>query len=192
MPDSTSECSIPEKRQPLLHLNTRFQTTLLLGAIILFSLLWRTWHLPNEVAWYDEIVSLRVLDSTNVADYWRKQSVSDPYSPVGPVYFTLEYFWSRFTSSSVLAVRTLSVIFGMLALAVVYMLAERLYGKEAGLVATLCFGLALPHVYFSQEIHMAVFSYLMTCYRIHHFAFLLGEFLTTLNIFLRWGGSHLS
>ncbi|HIJ75072.1 MAG TPA: hypothetical protein HPP83_13330 [Candidatus Hydrogenedentes bacterium] len=159
-----------KRRLPFLALDSRFQTILYLAAIILFGLLLRIWHLPNEVAWYDEVVSLRVLDSTDIVEYWQRQSVSDPYSLVAPIYFTLGYFWGRLTSPSVLAARTLSVILGVLAMAAVYALAERLYGKAAGLVAAFCFGVALPHVYFSQEIRM--YSLIALLIAVTNYAFL--------------------
>jgi len=121
-----------------------------LGVIVLVGLLLRVYQLPNESAWADELYAVRPLGAPTLAEYIRLERAGD--TPMTPVYFTLAYYWSRLSSETVLSMRILSVLFGMLSLPLTFLVGRRLYGTHAGLIAALAHALSLTHIYQSQEI----------------------------------------
>lgn len=121
---------------------------------LLIALALRVATIGGESAWYDEVISLRVLDAPSLATFWAALAVSDPPVTVAPVYFTLEYYWGRVFGTGVLTMRMLSVVMGLAAMALLWRLGRRLAGPSAALVAALLFALSLSQIYYSQEIRM--------------------------------------
>lgn len=131
-----------------------------LAAIILLALLLRTWQLANESPWWDEIVTLEILDAPSVVEFVQLERAADP--PMTPGYFVLAYYWSRLAGASTIAMRWLSVLLGLVALPLTYVLARRLYNPTAGLIAAFAHAAALPHVYYSQEVRVYTLVTLLT------------------------------
>ena len=131
-----------------------------LAAIILVALLLRTWQLTNESPWWDEIVTLKILDAPSVVEFVQLERAADP--PMTPGYFALAYYWSRLAGTSTIAMRWLSVLLGLLALPLTYVLARRLYNPTAALIAAAAHAAALPHVYYSQEVRVYALVTLLT------------------------------
>jgi len=105
--------------------------------------------LGDESAWGDEIFTLRHLDAPNLVEFLRR---AHGESPVPPLYMILEYGWSRVFGTSVPAIRSLSVVLGMVGLAALYGLTRMLAGWRAAVVATVWATFTFWHVYHSQEI----------------------------------------
>ncbi len=110
--------------------------------------------LAAESAWFDEVLSLRPQSANSLVEYWETMARQDPPATVAPVYFTLEYFWTRIAGDSVFAVRLLSVMLSVLAIPLVYIAGRRLYEPFAGGVAALCLAMSLVHIFYGQEIRM--------------------------------------
>jgi uncharacterized membrane protein len=125
----------------------------LLGVLAL-GLFLRVACIGAESLWYDEVISLRVLNAPNLVEFWRKLAISDPPVVVAPVYFTLEYFWGRIVGSGVVAVRMLSVCFSMAAHIVLWRIGRRVAGPAAGIIAALLFAVSLPQLFYALEIRM--------------------------------------
>jgi len=116
-----------------------------LAAVVLVALLLRTWQLANESPWWDEIVTLEILDAPSVVEFVQLEWAADP--PMTPGYFVLAYYWSRLAGASTIAMRWLSVLLGLVALPLTYVLARRLYNPTAGLIAAFAHA-AATHVDF--------------------------------------------
>lgn len=125
----------------------------LLGIVLVGAVL-RVLGITSESPWFDEVLSLVPLRETTFADFWRALAKTDPSVTLVPAYFSLEYAWSRLAGANVLAMRALSLFFGVLALPLTYLLGRRLFNPVAGLVAALCASLSVLHIFSSQEIRM--------------------------------------
>lgn len=134
---------------------------LVLWLIFCAALFLRAWHLRAESAWLDEVLTLRHMDSTSLTEYWRRIAEEDVSVLLVPVYYTLEYCWSRLFGDSLLAMRWLSLTAGLLSIPLLFIIGRRLFGSAAGLVAAACLACSLPHVFYSQEVRRYAFDTFM-------------------------------
>jgi hypothetical protein len=121
-----------------------------LGAIILMGIAFRAYNLPSQSVWYDEYLSAGYLDRPDLISCLRDQR-GENWEMV-PLYYTIEYYWARLVGGSMTGVRCLSVLFGILAMALVYGLGKKLCSPRVGLFAALCTALSPFHVFHAQGI----------------------------------------
>ena len=148
-----------------------------LGGILVLGLFFRLWGITGESVWFDEFVSLVLLKAPAAYvqsphyEHWN-QTVMHEESPslaaclsanrtldpgTMPGYPTVEYFWNRLVSDSVLSLRLCSVCVSVLVILLIFLLARDLFGVSAGLLAALCLALSPVHRYYGQEIRAYVF-----------------------------------
>ncbi|GMV94164.1 MAG: hypothetical protein AMXMBFR82_39420 [Candidatus Hydrogenedentota bacterium] len=123
--------------------------------ILVAGLAVRLYQIDSEALWYDEISSYGFLSAPTLTEFFDQERTLD--AAMLPVYFTAEYYWYHLVGESVLAMRLLSLITGMVTIFVVYMIGRRLYGPWAGAVAALCVAFSKLMIYQSQEIRMYAF-----------------------------------
>jgi len=121
-------------------------------AIILTALAFRCYKLAEEPLWHDETASINYLDEPSFGAFVAEERPGDP--AMVPLYFYLEYQCWKLTGGSVMALRVMSVLFGMVTVLVTYALARRIFGPPAALTAGGCAAVAIQQVYYSQEIRM--------------------------------------
>ena len=100
--------------------------------------------------WADEYVSIAQVGAPDVASCLREQRVKDVY--MVPVYHVMQYYWARLVSDSVVGIRWLSILFGMLTIPLLYVFGRALYGRWAGLLAALCLALSPFQIFHAQGI----------------------------------------
>jgi len=132
---------------------------MLLLALMLAALFLRLWKLDTESPWGDEVASLRCLDAQSLTEYLRREREADPM--MMPAYFTLQYLWSRVAGTTPYQVRLLSILFGALAIPLLYALGRRIAGAAAGIMAAFFLTISLYHVYMSQEARMYILVFLL-------------------------------
>lgn len=71
-----------------------------------------------------------------------------------PLYYILLHSWMPLTGSTEFAVRTISVMAGLLTIAVVYTLGMRLLGRRWALLGALLLAISRFHIWWSQEVRM--------------------------------------
>jgi hypothetical protein len=123
-----------------------------LGAILLLGLALRLRSLGQECPWYDEIITLRHLNSASLRSFLRQ--VRELNEPVPPLYFVVEYYLTRFTVHPVLALRLLSVAFSLATIVALYELTARLFGHTAGVLAAFFLAVNSHQIYYAQEVRM--------------------------------------
>ncbi len=120
--------------------------------------------LQNESAWGDEALTLLHLPASSLADFLRGAFGEDPRLMLSPVYYLLEYAWSAVFGGSLAAIRMLSVTLGLVNVALIFLVARRLFNPRAGVLAAFLLAVSLVHVYYSQEVRfyalMGAFSLL--------------------------------
>jgi hypothetical protein len=109
----------------------------------------RVISLPHEAVWHDEIATLAFLDAPTLGEFLRQ---THAVTPVPPGYSITQYYWSRAFGDSVLALRMLSLAYGVAGLAALYGLGRAMFSHRAGLIATAWMAFVFWHIYHSQEI----------------------------------------
>ncbi len=130
----------------------RMRPWLWLIPALLFMLWSGTYWLNRDAIWWDELWTLRIAGAlpdqpaATLGDVLAAQLSVDPYHP--PLYYVLVNLWGRVVGWSPFALRTLSLLLGMVTVAVMYRAGAVLYGhRTARYAALLLAGSALFGIY---------------------------------------------
>jgi uncharacterized membrane protein len=118
-------------------------------AIVLIGLFLRLYHLGTQSIWFDEAVSVW---ASKLAVQQMVQATAADVHP--PLYYFLLHYWVMIFGTSEFAVRLLSVLFGVLAIPMTYMVGRQLFNEEAGLLGALILAVSAFNVQYSQEARM--------------------------------------
>lgn len=116
--------------------------------ILLLGGFFRFHGLGDQPIWFDESYTLQNID-TNSTKKVIEQTAKNEGTP--PLYFIGLYHWTNIFGKSPGALRTPSVLFGCLSLIIIFMIANRLYDKKAGLFAMALMAFSMANVMLSQE-----------------------------------------
>lgn len=155
--------NIALKYKPIIWLSL----TLVVGALLRFH------ALGEKSLWWDEFCTLQF-----AAGHVEPNSKKVMYSPLGvvpalradqhvPLYFMALNLWIRACGNSEAAMRSLSAIFGIGTIWLIYLVARELLQESTGLVSSFILALAPLHVYYAQEARpytLEVFLALLTTY----------------------------
>jgi mannosyltransferase len=119
---------------------------ILLGIILIGSLL-RIYHLGTESIWYDEAASIDGSKESVVSVI----ESSGRLHNVPPLYYVLLHFWMLLFGTGEIAVRSLSAIFGIISIFVIYKVGCQLFNRKVGLISSFLSAISCYHIYFSQE-----------------------------------------
>jgi mannosyltransferase len=122
-----------------------------LVVILCLALGLRLYRLDAQSLWNDEGTSV-ALAQRDLATITRN-AAADIHPPL---YYYLLHFWVRRVGTGESAVRSLSVLAGLLLVGVTYLLARRFSGPGAALWATLFAALSPFQVYYAQEARMYI------------------------------------
>ncbi len=104
-------------------------------------------RLGRQSFWYDEAVSVeRARDSVLSLVTGARRDLGNP-----PLYYVLLRIWTGIFGAGDSAARSLSVVFGVASVPLLFLVARRLVSQRAALAATALLALAPVHVYFAQE-----------------------------------------
>jgi len=126
---------------------TKYSVALL--TIVLIGLLFRVYHLGTQSIWLDEAFSVALAKMT--VPQMVQATAADVHPPL---YYFLLHYWIIVFGTSESAVRLLSVLFGVLAIPMIYVVGRQLFNREAGLVGALILALSSFNIYYSQETRM--------------------------------------
>jgi uncharacterized membrane protein len=143
LPPSRSLSLASGTRLALLRLGLRY--TLLLSVFALLAAL-RFVDIGSRSLWADELFSV----------FWAKSGAiyvvshaADETNP--PLYYLLLNLWMNVFGESESTVRLLSACVSTVTIPLVYVLGNTLFGRTAGVISALLFGLSQWHLYFAQE-----------------------------------------
>jgi len=126
---------------------TKYNVALL--AISLLGFFLRLYHLGKESLWGDEAYSFLV---SKVGLEWIAHLTSFDRHP--PLYYYFLHIWMKLFGTSDFALRSLSLVFGVLAIPMIYLLGRRLFNEEVGLISALILAISPFNVEYSQEVRM--------------------------------------
>ena len=127
--------------------NPALRYTILMTGILLAGIGLRLYDLDEESLWFDEGVSV-IRSEQNLTDL-----LDDARNAGGnpPLYFIILHYWMKLFGQSEWAVRSLSVLFGMISLLATYRIGILLWDKPTAILAVLLAAISHYHVYFAQE-----------------------------------------
>jgi 4-amino-4-deoxy-L-arabinose transferase-like glycosyltransferase len=151
-----------QRRNPS-HLN-KAGPTLVLLAIVLLGFGLRLHRLGDQNVWWDE----------GHAIWTARQSLAEATDITAhdvhpPLYLWMLHCWLHLVGESEFAVRYLSLIGGMLSVSLTYVVARRLIGRRAAMLATLLIATARFHIWWSQEARMYIWATFFALLSIHFF-----------------------
>ncbi len=117
--------------------------------VLLAAFALRVYALGEKAAWWDEAWSVHVAQQS-LADATEITS----YDVQPPLYQWALFAWVRAAGISEFAVRYLSALWGLVAVAATYAVAARLGGRRAGALAAFFIALSALHIGWSQETRM--------------------------------------
>lgn len=120
----------------------------LLLSITFIGAFLRIYQLGAESVWLDE-ASTYFLSSDTLSGIY-EATKNDVHPPL--YYFVVHFF--LFDGRSEILLRFPSMVFGMLAIPVIYMLGSRLFSEKEGLISSFLLSISLAHIYYSQEARM--------------------------------------
>lgn len=125
-------------------------TGLILLLILSLGAVLRIVNLGSDSIWLDEAYSVQFahLPLPQLLDETARSDVHPP------LYYILLHFWLNLFGDSEAATRALSVLFGLLAILMIYMVAALLFDRATGLLSALLLALSLFHIEFAQEARM--------------------------------------
>lgn len=130
---------------------------ILLIIIIISALLLRVAYIDKQSLWLDEAITVRQANvGLNQTIY--QLSHDDHF----PLYIVLMHFWIKIFGISESAIRSLSAIFGILGVLMIYFLGRRLFNKETGLFAAAILALSPAAIYYSQEARLYTMMMFLT------------------------------
>jgi predicted membrane-bound mannosyltransferase len=127
-----------------------FRNAILVTAITCAGLALRVIRLDMQPLWWDEGYS--VFFATRDFGTMLDRTARDIHPPL---YYALLQYWMMPFGKSQVALRLFSVLIGVLAIPLLYVLARRLFPKpRIALISALILAIAPLHIYYSQEIRM--------------------------------------
>jgi 4-amino-4-deoxy-L-arabinose transferase-like glycosyltransferase len=147
-----------------------FVYSLLLGIILLGTFL-RLYHLDYQSIWGDEAVALTVSHAPveKIVTYFKEDGSEPPLEWNPPLYHYALHSWFRIFGFGVFQARLMSAVVGILGLPLVFLIAKRLYGANAALLATLLTAVSQLGVRYSQEIRPYELAFLFFLATVHFF-----------------------
>ena len=144
----------------------RHETAIWLTLIVAIAAVLRAKGLTFQSYWYDELFSAHVSNPVHSFEEVIGLTLADVHPPL---YQLVMWGFYRAFGYTEWAGRLPSMIAGILAIPVIYLLGRELFSKRAGLYAA---ALAVPNyylVYFSQEARSYTFLYLFCCLSFFYF-----------------------
>jgi|GEM_PF-1328455 len=130
--------------------------TWILAVIVLVGAVLRLINLGAEPYWHDEILSLDIATHFESVRTMLRYIGEVEFHP--PLYYVLLSLWTGLWGTGEIAVRSLSVIFGLAVIVLTYLAGVRMLGsRKAGLAAALVTALLPMQVEYSQEARPYIF-----------------------------------
>jgi Predicted membrane protein len=141
---------------------------LVLSVILLLGLFLRIYHLGKESIWIDETYSIQLADLS-----FLKIAAETSQDVHTPLYYIILHYWVILFGNSEFSIRFPSVVFGLLAIFMIYKVGSLLFDKEVGILSSLVLALSVFHIHYSQDARMYSLMTLLTLLSFYFFIELL-------------------
>lgn len=138
---------------------TKKNSNLPLLALLLFALILRLVGVQSRSIWYDEAFSILFAGKGLSAMLYGTLSPTGTGSadihPLG--YYTFLWGWMELFGNSIIAARSFTIFTSLIALLLVYKVADELFNKPTALTSAALFAILPFQIHFAQEIRMYAF-----------------------------------
>ena len=117
--------------------------------ILSLGLFFRIYHLDRDSIWADEGFSIKCA-RLDVYECVMK-AASDVHPPL---YFIILHYWMNLFGDSAFSARFLSVLFGFLAIFMMYKVGKVIFDRDTGLLGSFLLAFSTFHIYYSQTVRM--------------------------------------
>jgi len=128
--------------------------------ILLAGLFLRVYNLGSESLWLDESATAYISQQTPqyILNNIYVKTILDPvYFPHGgdmPLYYLLASYWTNLFGLNEFNLRLLSVLFGVIAIYLVFRIGQFMFNSEVGLISAFIIAINHQHINYSQEARM--------------------------------------
>jgi len=133
-------------------------------AILLASFALRVWLLGSQNIWWDEGLAFWAIRRG-----WTEMTLWTAADVHPPLFFWLLKAWVSLVGETELAARFLSLIYGVITVAGLYLLGKTLLGKRVALLAAALMAVSRFHVWWSQELRMYILATLWGVFSLYAF-----------------------
>lgn len=131
-----------------IKVKAQHRTLLALVVVLMLAAATRIIDLDSRSLWADEGWTLVLSEGPTAADITQRMA----FDQHPPLYFILIHQWRDITGDTEFALRMLSVLTALLAVAGIYQLGKSMFGVETGLLAALLLALWDHHIDLSQDV----------------------------------------
>ena len=151
----------------------RVTRPLLIGLLLIIALGTglRMYGLGAESFWLDEAYSVEIA-SFPTSEVLHELVINDVHPPL---YYFIVHFWIKLFGDSEWSVRFISVLFGVLAIPLIFLVALQLFDRITGLFAAALLAVSQFHIGFSQEARMYALLVSLTLLSFYFFLKLLED-----------------
>lgn len=133
----------------------RLQTALIVCMWTLIGLALRVASINTRGLWLDEAITVKQASRTFLRVIQKLATGVHP-----PLYHITMHFWLKYFGRSEVALRSFSVILGVIAIPVAYWAGKRIYDRRTGLIAAALIALSPFQIWYSQEARMYTLLFL--------------------------------
>lgn len=126
--------------------------------IMLVGLILRLIDITTESYWFDEVYSIALAKFS-----FREIAVYTGKDVHPPFYYMMLHIWLNLFGNSELAARSLSAVFSLATIPVLYAIAVRVFYKNVAYVAALIFAFSRINIFYSQECRMYTLLTFLAC-----------------------------
>ena len=126
-------------------------------AIVVLAVILRFYDISAKDVWCDEANSVIIAELNPSGIITRMSHDASP-----PLYYLLLHSWMYAFGETELALRSLSVLFGIMLIIALYFIGKRIFSEKVGLYAALIASVAPIHIMYSQQIRMYTLLSLMS------------------------------
>lgn len=127
----------------------KLKTTTILLLILLMGLSLRLYNINTKSYWLDEETS--IIFANKELNELIKNAETETHPPF---YYLILKFWINLFGESETATRSLSVLFGVISIFMMYKISCLLFSKKVGLISSLILSISAFHIKYSQETRM--------------------------------------
>ena len=138
--------------------------------IAVLAIFLRFYDISSEDVWLDEANSIIIAELNPSGVITR---ISHDASP--PLYYLLLHYWMDVFGKTELALRSLSVLFGVLLVIAVYFTGKRIFSEKVGIYAALIASVAPIQIMYSQQIRMYTLLPLMSLISMYYLLLFIRE-----------------
>ncbi|RCJ17947.1 hypothetical protein A6S26_29990 [Nostoc sp. ATCC 43529] len=124
---------------------------LLFFTVLIISIFSRFFLLQNQSLWFDEGWSIALSDATSLQENFHKIESRETGDKYQPLYYLLLFSWRSFFGESEFAIRSLSALFGVGSVIIVYFTCLNIYGKKHAFWSSLILAVSSFSVFYSQD-----------------------------------------